>query len=103
MGKFVILYDFVVMEMDESSQVSIILRRSFLTSARAMIDMPVRKTSFQLCGEKVDFYFPPPMAFLLTAHSIPMVLTVFALVSKIEVFEGDGALDIRYCAPFDLS
>jgi len=38
-GKFVIPYDFFVMDMDENSKVSLILGRPFLATAGALIDV----------------------------------------------------------------
>jgi len=38
-GKFIIPYDFIVLDMNEDSQVSIILWRPFLASAGAVIDV----------------------------------------------------------------
>ena len=68
--------------------------RLFLAIAGEVIDVPACIISFQLCGERVDFYFllpipssipanhPPPMAHV---HHVPPVA-----ISEVEVFDGDG-------------
>jgi len=45
-GKFIIPCDFIVMDMDESPQIPIILGRSFLATAEAVINVQVRTMSF---------------------------------------------------------
>ena len=44
-SKFGILYDFVVMNMDDNFQVLIILGRPFLATVAIEIDVPVKKIS----------------------------------------------------------
>ena len=58
-GSFVIPCDFIILDMDESFQAPVILGRSFLATAGAVIDVQAGTLSFQLCGERVDFCFPP--------------------------------------------
>ena len=58
MGKFFILCDFVVMEMEDDSRIPIILRRSFLATAGAMINVKNGKLSLQVGDEKVEFCLP---------------------------------------------
>jgi len=86
--KFIISCDFMVMDMDESSQLPIILGKSATTGV--VIDVPAGKISFQLCEEKVDFCFPTPTTPSLTTPSVLVVRTVSAAISETEVFEGDG-------------
>lgn len=59
-GKFIIPCDFIVIDMDEGSQVPIIFGRPFLATAGAVIDVQAGTISFQFCDERVDFCFPPP-------------------------------------------
>jgi len=79
-GKFVIPCDFIVMDMDESSHVPIILGRPFLTIVGAAIDVPAGKISFQLCGQKVNSYFPPPIALSVPAPPVPAVPTISHMI-----------------------
>ncbi|KAL2901193.1 DNA damage-inducible protein 1 [Bienertia sinuspersici] len=54
-GKFFILCDFVVMEMEEDAQVPIILGRPFLATAGAIIDMKNGKITFEVGNEKIEY------------------------------------------------
>lgn len=58
MGKFFIPCDFVIMEMEEDSRIPIILGRSFLATAGAMIDVKNGKLTLQVGDEKVEFSLP---------------------------------------------
>jgi len=60
-GEFVIPCDFFVVDMDESPHMPIILGRLFLATAGAEINVQAGTLSFGMCGERVDFYFPPPI------------------------------------------
>jgi len=60
--KFFIPCDFVVMEMEEDSRIPIILKRPFLATAGAMIDVKNDKLSLQVGDEKVKFSLPQSMA-----------------------------------------
>ena len=51
-GKFIILCDFIIMDMDDNSRAPIILGRPFLATAGAVIYRQARTMSFQL-------YVPP--------------------------------------------
>ena len=66
-GKFIIPCDFIVMDMDGNPQIPILLGRPFLATAGAMIDVKVGTISFQMCGETVDFCFPPPLPSVVPA------------------------------------
>jgi len=57
-GKFFIPCDFVVMEMEEDSCIPIILRRPFLPTAGAMIDVKNNKLYLQVGDDKVEFNLP---------------------------------------------
>lgn len=105
-GKFIIPYDFIVMHMDESSQIPIILRRSFLATAGAMINVQAGTMSFQFCGERVDFYFPPPLPSSVPALPTPPEAPAYSVPhvanSGITVFDGDGGHNMRSVALSDL-
>ena len=94
MDKFVTACDFIVMDMDKSFEVPIILERPFLATAGVMIDVPVGKLSFQLCGKKVDFYFSSPITpqvpIVPPIHATRMVPITHANVSRIQLFDEDG-------------
>ncbi|GJX96104.1 DNA-directed DNA polymerase [Tanacetum coccineum] len=53
--KFVLLIDFVILDMPEDSIVPIILRRPFLSTARAMIDVFNKKIMLRVGDDEVIF------------------------------------------------
>ncbi|GJX42371.1 reverse transcriptase domain-containing protein [Tanacetum coccineum] len=53
--KFVLLIDFVILDMLEDSRISIILRRPFLATARAMIDVFNKKITLRVGDDEVIF------------------------------------------------
>jgi len=97
-GEFVIPCDFFVMDMDESPHMPIILGRPFLATAGAKINVQTGTLSFRICGERVDFFFPPPIPSPAPATSPPPPALVPAappyVFTSIEVFDGDGGPDI---------
>ncbi|XP_057999073.1 uncharacterized protein LOC110673467 [Hevea brasiliensis] len=54
-GKLFILIDFVILEMKENVQVSIILRRPFLVTTEAIINVKNGKLTLKIGEEKVEF------------------------------------------------
>ncbi|XP_021770278.1 uncharacterized protein LOC110734429 [Chenopodium quinoa] len=54
-GKFVILMDFVVLEMDEDASIPIILGRPFLATSGAIIDVNSDKISLKVGDEVIEF------------------------------------------------
>ncbi|GJU41863.1 reverse transcriptase domain-containing protein [Tanacetum coccineum] len=54
-NKFIFPVDFVVLEMDEDELVSIILRRPFLATAQAVIDVHEGKLNLRVRNETVTF------------------------------------------------
>lgn len=54
-GKFYILVDFVVLDMDEGAQISIILGRPFLCTAGAIIDVKSGSLTLTVGDDKVIF------------------------------------------------
>ena len=78
-----------------------------------MIDVHAGIMSFQLCGKQVDFCFPLSIpSSVSNVHLVPAA-PIFsippAVVSEIEVFEGDGGSHMRsitfsdYCPPIPTS
>ncbi|XP_021715097.1 uncharacterized protein LOC110683056 [Chenopodium quinoa] len=61
--KFVILVDFVVLEMDEDDSIPIILRRPFLSTSSAMIDVKSAKISLKVGDEVIEFYLNDSMKY----------------------------------------
>ena len=53
--KFIILVDFVVLDMEEDQQVPIILGRPFLATARALIDVHKGNLILRINDEQVTF------------------------------------------------
>ena len=100
MGKLVIPYDFVIMDMDNNSQVLIILMRSCLATAAVAIDVLAKRISFKLYGDRGYFCFLPPIAHPIpTVRPVPMAPMVFithAAVSRIEVFDKDGMPEMKF-------
>jgi len=105
-GKFIIPCDFIVMDMDESSQIPIILGRPFLATVGAMIDVQQGIMSFQFCGEKVDFCFPLPIPSSAPIPPSPPEAHAYfvscAANSSITVFDGDGRPHMRSLTLSDL-
>ncbi|RZB76156.1 hypothetical protein D0Y65_034598 [Glycine soja] len=53
--KFLFPIDFVVMDMDEDSEVPLILDRSFMKTAKVMIDVDDGKLTIRVQGEEMQF------------------------------------------------
>ncbi len=53
--KFFILVDFVILEMKEDVQISIILERPFLATAGAIIDIKNERLTLKVGDEEVEF------------------------------------------------
>jgi len=62
-GKIFIPCDFVVMEMEEDSQIAIVLGRPFLATAGAMIDVKNGQLSLHVGEEKLEFNLSKVTAF----------------------------------------
>ncbi|XP_057998921.1 uncharacterized protein LOC131177834 [Hevea brasiliensis] len=54
-GKFIIIVDFVILEMEEDVQIPIILGTPFLATARAIIDVKNRRLTLKVGEEEVEF------------------------------------------------
>lgn len=102
--KFVIPCNFIVMDMDESSQV-LIIGRPFITIVQAVIDVHVDTISFQLCVELAELCFPPPIAPFASsappvcaAHMGPIAPTN---ISRIKLVNGNGIPQRRFSVVFE--
>ena len=87
-GKFIIPCGFVVFCMDKSFQGPIILRRLFIATIGAVIDVPTRKLSFRLCGETAELCSSSPIALsaptgplVCATHMVPITLQIFLRLS----------------------
>ena len=76
----------------------LILGRLLLATARAEINVQAGTLSFCICGERVDFCFPPPLPTPAPATSTPSPASTPAIPpsvsTSLEVFDGDGEPDI---------
>jgi len=105
-GEFVISCKFFVVDKGESPYMPIILGRPFLATVGAEINVQAGTLSFSICGERVDFCFPPPIPTPAPTTSPPPPAPVPAappnILLSIEVFDGNGGPDIwatRYDDP----
>ncbi|XP_074296893.1 uncharacterized protein LOC141627553 [Silene latifolia] len=57
-GKYLILADFVVLDISEYSHTPIILGRPFLATGGVLIDMKDGRLTFRIVGKKVEFNLP---------------------------------------------
>jgi len=93
-GKFSIPCDFVVLDMDEDFPAPLILGRPFLATVGAVIDVQAGIPSFELCGEKVDFSFPPPASPLAPVlpppSEQPIPISPFNAVPEANTSDGNG-------------
>ena len=53
-GKFIVPIDFVVLDMEKNEKVPLILRRPFLATSRALIDVKSRELTFRVRDDKVQ-------------------------------------------------
>jgi len=56
---FLILVDFVVLDMEVDKKVPLILGRPFLSTAKAHIDVGAREIQFTIIGSQEKFNFKP--------------------------------------------
>ncbi|GKC73406.1 putative reverse transcriptase domain-containing protein [Tanacetum coccineum] len=64
-GKFVLLVDFIILDMPEDIKVPLILERPFLSTARAKIDVYKRKITFRVGEERIIFTSVKPASSLI--------------------------------------
>ncbi|XP_020250475.1 uncharacterized protein LOC109827866 [Asparagus officinalis] len=81
-GKFYILVDFVILEIEEDSQIPIILGRPFLATAGAVIDMKNGKLSLNIGDEKVNFDLFSAMKFPLIDDTCCRIDTIDMVVRE---------------------
>eukprot|EP00257_Ricinus_communis_P013554 XP_015571015.1 uncharacterized protein LOC107260809 [Ricinus communis] len=84
-GKFFILCDFVVIEMEEDAQVPIILGRPFLATAGATIDMKNGKITFEVGDEKMEY------SLISSMDSSSKDETIYSMDALDEVVEAKAA------------
>jgi len=79
-GEFLMPCDFVVLDIAEDFSAPLILVRPFLATAGAELNVQMGIMSFTICGERMDFHFPPPTPPLTPgAHSISSAPTPSSL------------------------
>ncbi|XP_022032378.1 uncharacterized protein LOC110933465 [Helianthus annuus] len=54
-GEFVFLADFIILDMEEDTEIPLILGRPFLATARAMVDISDGKLTFRVGEKKIKF------------------------------------------------
>ncbi|GJX76199.1 DNA-directed DNA polymerase, partial [Tanacetum coccineum] len=64
-GKFTFLIDFIILDMPEDIKVPLILKRPFLSTARAKIDVYKRKITLRVGEEKINFKSVKPASSLI--------------------------------------
>nr|GEV96955.1 hypothetical protein [Tanacetum cinerariifolium] len=64
-GKFVFLVNFIIIDMPEDNKVVLILGRTFLSTARAKIDVFKRKITFRIREERIIFRSVKPASSLI--------------------------------------
>ncbi|GJY95903.1 homeodomain-like protein [Tanacetum coccineum] len=69
-GKFVFLVDFIILDMPEDIKVPLILRRPFLSTARAKIDVYKRKITLRIGEERIIFKSVKPASSLRIGEEI---------------------------------
>eukprot|EP00257_Ricinus_communis_P016231 XP_015574332.1 uncharacterized protein LOC107261208 [Ricinus communis] len=89
-GKFFVLCDFVVMEMEEDAKVPIILGRPFLATGGATIDMKNGKITFEVGDEKVEYSLTSSIG---SPSKKETIYRVDALDETVEVKTADLQLD----------
>lgn len=56
-GKFVFPFDFIVLEIEEDGDILFILRRPFISSMRALVDIHDSKTTLRVGSKEITFGF----------------------------------------------
>ena len=56
MGKFIFPIDFVVMDIEEDTQVLLLLGRPFLSTGATLIDVRKEELTLRIGDEEVDYY-----------------------------------------------
>ena len=63
-GKFIFLVDFIILDMEEDSQVPLLLGRPFLATGAALIDMQKGVLTLRVGEEAADFNLPQSLKHL---------------------------------------
>ena len=75
-AKVTIWTDFVILEMPEDDNMSIILGRSFLNTAGAVIDCNIIKVTFHINGNEHTVYFVRKELQVNSINSIERIMTI---------------------------
>ncbi|GJW62224.1 putative reverse transcriptase domain-containing protein [Tanacetum coccineum] len=91
-GKFIFPIDFIILDIPEDDDVSLILGRPFLSTAHSKIDVFKRKITLRVVEEKLVFKSIKP-----TTSIIKRVFVIKSLDSKTKLIrEGDESFDPLY-------
>jgi len=96
-GKFLIPYDFIVLDMGENPADSYYHGKAIFNNYGAMIDVSMGKISF-LCGERIDFCFSPQTAIASPVREIPTTPNYL----EIRLLDGDGIAQRNSYDAFEL-
>ena len=80
--KFIFPADFIVLDMEEDKEISIILGRSFLATGRAMIDVQQRELKLRVQDDEVKFNVFEAVRHPVESATCFMIETVEAIVSS---------------------
>jgi len=98
-GKFLIPYDFVILDMDEDLPVPFLLVCPFLATVGAVFDVLTDTMSIMMYGERFDFCFPSPTPVPTPgAQSAPAVHPLSSpppTMFRVELSDWDGGAHIR--------
>ena len=80
--------------MDEDFSTPLILGRPFLATAGTVIDVQTGTMSFTICGERMDFSFPPPTPpsapVLHPPSKEPISISPFGVVPGMDIYDETG-------------
>ena len=90
--------------MDEDFPSPLILGRPFLATAGAVIDVQTDTMSFTICGERMDFSFPPPSAQPLAPvipppSEEPIPYSPFDGAPEVAIYDGHGGSQMLSASP----
>ena len=81
----VIPTDFVVLEMPEDDNLSIILGRPFLNTAGAVIDCTESKVTFNVKGKEHTIYFPKKKVVIMASQMVNCIKRNVLIVGSFEI------------------
>lgn len=79
-GKFFILIDFVVIEMEEDTQILLLLECPFLTTAGALIDVKNGRLTLEVGEEKIVFNIDKSLKYPSNDDTVCMIEIIDSLV-----------------------